>query len=171
MTIAGQVRSCTSPSANAFSHCFWLDAWEMDQLSHRVSICSVLSQTAGTFSRAAGAPHPRQQRGEVRTLTAHRRSPPAPDASPPCLGFISHFPTRFHVRAIHSHIFFCELSVHFPCFLCLKMLLLLTCVCHLYSPGTCLILRISFRNIFSQSATCLYFMVLSFDGILNFDEV
>lgn len=111
MTIAGQVRSCTSPSANAFSHCFWLDAWEMDQLSHRVSICSVLSQTAGTFSRAAGAPHPRQQRGEVRTLTAHRRSPPAPDASPPCLGFISHFPTRFHVRAIHLHIFFCELSV------------------------------------------------------------
>lgn len=42
---------------------------------------------------------------------AHRSSPPAPDASRPCLGFISHFPTRFHVRAIHSRIFFCELSV------------------------------------------------------------
>lgn len=27
------------------------------------------------------------------------------------VGFVSHFPTRFHVRAIHSHIFFCELSV------------------------------------------------------------
>lgn len=85
----------------------------------------------------------------------------------------------FHIS---RHVFMCVLSIHisffvnypfkhFPCFLCLKMLLLLTCVCHLYSPGTCSILRISFRNIFSQSATCLYFMVLSFDGILNFDEV
>lgn len=41
-------------------------------------------------------------------------SPPLPRLlTPPgrAVGFISHFPTRFHVRAIHSHIFFCELSV------------------------------------------------------------
>lgn len=112
MTIVGQVRSCTSPSANAFSHCFWLDAWEMDQLSHRVSIRSVLSQTAGTFSRAAGAPHPRQQRGggphAHGSPAAPRRLLTLPGRA---VGFVSHFPTRFHVRAIHSHIFFCELSV------------------------------------------------------------
>lgn len=167
------MRSCTSPSANVFSHCFWLDAWEMDQLSHRVSICSVLLQTAGTFSRAAGAPHPRQQRG----------GGPHAHGSPAAPRRLLTLPGRawasFHIS---RHVFMCVLSIHisffvnypfkhFPCFLCLKMLLLLTCVCHLYSPGTCSILRISFRNIFSQSATCLYFMVLSFDGILNFDEV
>lgn len=54
---------------------------------------------------------PAAARGRSARSRLTRRSPPAPDASRPCLGFISHFPTRFHVRAIHSHIFFCELSV------------------------------------------------------------
>lgn len=151
----------------------------MGELSHRVGICLTLLKVARTFSKGVVAFHINLHQSSRKVLVAPHTSSPALNV-PGLLNFSSSrgfyfiFPrwqswTYFYVFVSRLYIFFSQVSVQIFClfFMFLKKFHWLV-----DTLDPCSTQDARFKSIFSQSMTCLFmFLVVSFEGLLNFDEV